>query len=121
MNAIEEAMLRAWYEYRYDEIGDEDDWKYEQVKPSENFEEGFLAGIRYLMSLPLCDRLKSEEREKIKSIYEEELGFAQFYQKKANSCVNNACKIDYETNRDIAKSRASMLEKVFGTAMFEEK
>lgn len=41
------ALRKAWYEYRYGEICDGDDWENDPVKPSYNFKKGFLAGISF--------------------------------------------------------------------------
>lgn len=45
---IEEAMLRAWQEYRYgpDHEFDPD----EPIRPSGNFEKGFMAGLNFSLS-----------------------------------------------------------------------
>lgn len=72
------------------------------------------------MSKPLASRLTDEEKERVRKIYKGELEFAQFYQRKANSCRNQQCKMDYEASRDIAKSRANMLESIFGKEFFKE-
>lgn len=73
-----------------------------------------------LEELPLSDRLTAEEKERVRKMYKGELEFAQFYQGKANSCFNQQCKMDYETSRDIAKSRANMLKSIFGADFFKE-
>ena len=56
----------------------------------------------------------SVSREKVRKMHDNEWEFAQFYQRKANSCINQHCRIDYEASRDIAKSRANLLESLFG-------
>lgn len=38
------ALRKAWFEYRFGEIRDGDDWENDPVKPSDNFEKGFMAG-----------------------------------------------------------------------------
>lgn len=38
------AMRKAWYEYRFGPIREYDDWENDPVKPSDNFEKGFMAG-----------------------------------------------------------------------------
>lgn len=38
------AMRKAWYEYRFGPIREYDDWENHPVKPSDNFEKGFMAG-----------------------------------------------------------------------------
>lgn len=76
--------------------------------------------LEWLFSKPLSQRLTDEERDWIKKIHEDELEFAQFYQRKANSCCNQQCKIDYEVARDIAKSRAGLVEAIFGKELFGE-
>lgn len=77
--------------------------------------------FRYaLEELPLSERLTAEEKERVRKMYKGELEFAQFYQQKANSCINQQCRMDYEASRDIAKSRANMLESIFGADFFKE-
>lgn len=73
-----------------------------------------------LEELPLSSRLTTKEKERVRKMYEGELEFAQFYQRKANSCINQQCRMDYEASRDIAKSRANMLESIFGADFFKE-
>ena len=80
----------------------------------------YKTGASHVLSLPLSQRLTDEERDWIKKIHEDELEFAQFYQRKANSCCNQQCKIDYEVARDIAKSRAGLVEAIFGKELFGE-
>ena len=46
MKAINEAMLRAWHEYRYGVKAEGDDWRNDPVRPSKNFEAGFVAGVK---------------------------------------------------------------------------
>lgn len=41
------ALLKAWYEYRYGPIREGDDWENDPVKPSDNFEKGFMAGVSF--------------------------------------------------------------------------
>lgn len=43
-------MLRAWYKYRYGHEAEGDDWKHDPIKPSDNFEKGFIAGIGFALS-----------------------------------------------------------------------
>lgn len=72
------------------------------------------------LAQPLSSRLTAEEKERVRKMYKGELEFAQFYQRKANSCCNKQCRMDYEVSRDIAKSRANMLESIFGADFFKE-
>ena len=58
-------------------------------------------------------------KEKVRKIHDNELEFAQLYQRAANSCINQHCRIDYETSRDIVKSRAKILESLFGSETFK--
>lgn len=76
--------------------------------------------VERVFALPLADRLTKEEKERVRKMYKGELEFAQFYQQKANSCINQQCRMDYEASRDIAKSRANMLESIFGKDFFKE-
>lgn len=76
--------------------------------------------LEWLFTKPLSQRLTDEERERVRKMYESELEFARFYQRKADSCYNTQCRIDYEVARDIAKSRAGLLEAIFGKELFGE-
>ena len=58
-------------------------------------------------------------KEKVRKMHDNELEFAQSYQRKANSCINQHCRIDYETSRDIVKSRAKLLEPLFDAETFK--
>lgn len=81
---------------------------------------GFLNGVAHLRSLPLRDRLTSEEKERVMKMYNDEARVRLFYQKKANSCCNQLCKQYYEASRDIAKGRAIILTRIFGADFFKE-
>lgn len=76
--------------------------------------------LTWLFEKSLASRLTPAEKERVRKMYNGELEFAQFYQRKANSCVNQQCRADYEVSRDIAKSRAAMLERIFGEEIFKE-
>lgn len=80
----------------------------------------FVSGAEALMQLPLAQRLTAEEKERVRKMYNDEAEFALFYQKKANSCCNQQCKQDYEASRDIAKGRAIILKRIFGSDFFKE-
>lgn len=98
-----------------------DTWSYgceENHDITEQMCESFKAGANHVYGLPLASRLTAEEKERVRRMYKGELEFAQFYQRKANSCCNQQCKMDYEVSRDIAKSRANMLESIFGADFF---
>lgn len=82
--------------------------------------DAYKSSAERIMSLPLAQRLTTEEKERVRKMYKGELEFAQFYQRKANSCCNQQCKMEYEVLRDIAKSRANMLESIFGADLFKE-
>lgn len=88
--------------------------------PADSYEDGFKACANYVYGLPLASRLTAKEKERMRKKYKGELEFAQFYQRKANSCCNQQCKMEYEVSRDIAKSRANMLESIFGADFFKE-
>lgn len=81
---------------------------------------GSLNGVAHLRSLPLASRLTAEEKERVRKTYKGELEFASSYQRKANLCCNWQRRMDYEASRDIAKSRANILESIFGTDFFKE-
>ena len=82
--------------------------------------DAYKTSAERIMSLPLASRMTAEEKEMVRKMYEGELEFASFYQRKANSCINQQCRMDYEASRDIAKSRANMLESIFGSEIFKE-
>lgn len=100
---------------------------HEYAKMCSADEAGYIAikkavqfGVELHESLPLTFRMTAEEKERVRKMYKGELEFAQFYQRKANSCINQQCRMDYEASRDIAKSRANMLESIFGADFFKE-
>ena len=71
------------------------------------FIEGFEQGVKWLMSLPLSDRLTDEEKEKIRAIYK-----------------------DYEeletygealSDRTAGRMQCFTLEQIFGKELFNEK
>lgn len=76
--------------------------------------------LRWLFDKPLIDRMTAEEKERMRKTYKGELEFASSYQRKANSCCNWQRRMDYEASRDIAKSRANILESIFGADFFKE-
>lgn len=90
------------------------------IAMKDSFADAFKAGASHALSLPLSQRLTDEERERVRKMYESALEFARFYQRKADSCYNTQCRIDYEVARDIAKSRAGLLEAIFGKELFGE-
>lgn len=48
------ALRKAWFEYRYGPIRECDDWENDPVKPSDNFEKGFLSGIDFCEQSQWC-------------------------------------------------------------------
>ena len=70
--------------------------------------DAFRAGVNYLMSLPLCDRLKSEEREQIQTMYKTSKDIVR---------MESDTSLMYSMHIQIM----CVLECIFGTAMFDEK
>lgn len=110
MKTIEEIAVIA--AARYDNPFDEPAY-------DKKFYDGFVAGANYIMSLPLSERITAEEQKWIKNSHNQELEFAQLYKMKAESCCNVQCPHGYEIARDLAKSRAMLLESIFGKDMFK--
>lgn len=80
--------------------------------PADSYEDGFKAGVNHIMSLPLCDRMTSEERDRLSAAYGHD-----------KKTVDNLMIHGFEDSAKFkaAKYRVDMLEYIFGTAMFGEK
>ena len=71
--------------------------------------ESFLEGVEYIKSLPLADRLTSEEKRELRCRYN------------TNKCViRDHRKLTGDKAQTRATARIKLLENLFGTAMFEE-
>ena len=118
MSKTIEELAKQYAKYQTDEqgYGSMEEWKQDVAIYYDDAKEV----LSWLFGKPLASRLTAEEKERVRKIYEGELEFASFYQRKANSCINQQCRMDYEASRDIAKSRANMLESIFGADFFKE-
>lgn len=99
MNSIREAMLRAWCEYRHMEYIEG------HVTPllSDNFENGFIAGIGCALSMPIAERLTNDEREAFR-------GLVAGLKKSLDECLE-----------DCIYDALERLEGLFGSVIQEQK
>ena len=80
----------------------------------------FVSGAQALMSLPLTSRLTAEEKERVRVLYNEELGMAQHFHKKAKASNDISCRQHYYGLREPYISRMKLLEHIFGKDFFKE-
>lgn len=80
----------------------------------------FVSGANHLMQLPLADRLTDDEKERVKVIYNEELGMAQHFHIKAKASNDISCRQHYYGLREPYISRMKLLERIFGSDFFKE-
>lgn len=76
--------------------------------------------IGHIFSLPLASRLNAEEKERVKVIYNEELGMAQHFHAKAKASNDISCRQHYYGLREPYISRMKLLERIFGADFFKE-
>ena len=74
----------------------------------------------WLFAKPLYNRLTAEEKERIKVIYNEELGMAQHFHLKAKASNDISCRQHYYALREPYISRMKLLERIFGKDFFKE-
>ena len=103
---LNEALMRAWCEYR----GMEYVGGYVNPLPSENFNAGFMRGFNWLMQQPLADRLSDEEKEKIKIKYAELLKAQRKARQDRDTFYGN-----------ILSAQRGIYESIFGKELFNEK
>lgn len=80
----------------------------------------FVSGANTLMSLPLSERLNADEKERVKGIYKEELGMAQYFRLKTKASNDISCRQHYYGLREPYISRMKLLERIFGKDFFKE-
>lgn len=73
-----------------------------------HFYDGFLDGVKWLFSLPLCDRLTDEEREQIQTMYRTSKDIIR---------MESDTSLMYSMHTQIM----CVLECIFGKEMFDEK
>lgn len=88
--------------------------------PADSYEDGFKAGASYVYGLPLASRLTAQEKERVKGIYNEELGMAQHFHIKAKASNDISCRQHYYGLREPYISRMKLLERIFGADFFKE-
>lgn len=76
--------------------------------------------LRWLFDKPLIDRMTAEEKERVKVIYNEELGMAQYFHAKAKASNDISCRQHYYGLREPYISRMKLLERIFGKDFFKE-
>ena len=82
--------------------------------------DSYKASAERIMSLPLSSRLTAEEKERVKGIYNEELGMAQHFHAKAKASNDISCRQHYYGLREPYISRMKLLERIFGKDFFKE-
>lgn len=80
----------------------------------------FVSGAQAFMRLSLRDRLTAEEKERVRVLYNEELGMAQHFHAKAKASNDISCRQHYYGLREPYISRMKLLERIFGTDFFKE-
>lgn len=73
-----------------------------------------------IMSLSLAQRLTAEEKERVRVLYNEELGMAQHFHAKAKASNDISCRQHYYGLREPYISRMKLLERIFGKDFFKE-
>lgn len=76
--------------------------------------------LSWLFGKPLASRLTPEEKERVKVIYNEELGMAQHFHAKAKASNDISCRQHYYGLREPYISRMKLLERIFGSDFFKE-
>lgn len=76
--------------------------------------------LSWLFDKPLASRLTAEEKERVKVIYNEELGMAQHFHAKAKASNDISCRLHYYRLREPYISRMKLLERIFGKDFFKE-
>lgn len=75
------------------------------AKEKDMFKDGFIRGAKWLQSQPLADRLTEEERERIKTMYNQAVDDTKGY---------------YSDTWDAAYAVIEFCEEIFGKEMFEK-
>lgn len=86
----------------------------------EGWTDCFVSGAEALMQLPLASRLTAEEKERVRVLYNEELGMAQHFHAKAKASNDISCRQHYYGLREPYISRMKLLERIFGADFFKE-
>lgn len=76
--------------------------------------------LKWLFSQPLASRLTAEEKERVRIMYNDELGMAQHFHAKAKASNDASCKSRYYGLREPYISRMKLLERIFGADFFKE-
>lgn len=76
--------------------------------------------LSWLFTKPLASRLTAEEKERVKVLYNEELGMAQHFHTKAKASNDISCRQHYYGLREPYISRMKLLERIFGSDFFKE-
>lgn len=74
-----------------------------------------------LEELPLSERLTAEEKERVRVLYNEELGMAQHFHAKAKASNDISCRQHYYGLREPYISRMKLLEHIFGADFFQRR
>lgn len=102
-------MLHAWCKYRNMEYVE----GHVRPLPSDNFEQGFLSGIEYTLSIPIAERITNDERGSIKARHDRREQVAELYLEA--TCIN----AQESSAIDFCKGYAQALRDVFGSEMLQ--
>lgn len=72
------------------------------------------------LAQPLASRLTPDEKERVRVLYNEELGMAQHFHAKAKASNDISCRQHYYGLREPYISRMKLLERIFGKDFFKE-
>lgn len=108
----EKAERRAWVEGRFQQYGlsDEEVMAFLPL-PSDNFSQGFMAGMEAAKKQPLAERLTEEEKEKVKFIHKEALTLSDGI---------NLASLPDKAFPLVYFDRRNQLEHIFGKEFFNE-
>lgn len=82
--------------------------------------DAYKASAERIMTLPLASRLTAEEKERVRVLYNEELGMAQHFHARAKGSNDISCRQHYYGLREPYISRMKLLERIFGKDFFKE-
>lgn len=113
-----EELARQYAKYQTDEqgYGSMEEWK-QDVAIYYNDAKEVLA---WLFTKPLASRMTAEEKERVRALYNEELGMAQHFHIKAKASNDVSCRQHYYGLREPYISRMKLLECVFSFDFFKK-
>jgi len=76
--------------------------------------------LSWLFTKPLASRLTTEEKERVKRIYNAEKEHVQFQMKQANASMNQMCRSWHNQLKEGSYAKLRLLESIFGSDFFKE-